>query len=87
MFYLFCCVFLLSLHLVLLPLGSVVKVSFRFLGEESLALRQCRMLFTAAVNDSFTLEQQCGYNSAVPHNVYDCFHWRKYFVAFYTSFI
>lgn len=83
----FSCVFLLSLHLVLLPPGSVAKVSFRFPGEENLALRQCRMLFTAATNDSFFLEQQCGYNSTLLHNVYDYFHWSKDLVAFCTSFI
>lgn len=40
--------------------GISGKISFRFAGEENLALRQCRLL-TAAVNDNFILEQQCGY--------------------------
>lgn len=65
--------------------GISGKISFRFAGEENLALRQCRLL-TAAVNDNFILEQQCGYNSTLPHNVYNYFHWRKDLVAFCTSF-
>ena len=87
MFFIFCCVFLLSLHSVLLPLGSVAKVSFRFPEEENLALRHCRMLFTAAVNDSFILEQQCRYISTLSHNMHDYVHWRKDLVAFCTSFV
>lgn len=59
----------------------------RFPGEENLALRQRRMLFIAADNDSFTTEQQCGYNSTLPRNMYDYFHRRKYSVAFCSSFI
>lgn len=65
--------------------GISGKISFRFAGEENLALRQCRLL-TAAVNDNFILEQQCGYNSTLPHNVYNYLHWRKDLVAFCTSF-
>lgn len=58
----------------------------RFPVEENLALRQRRVLFIAADNDSFTIEQQCGYNSTLPRNVYDYFHRRKYSVAFCSSF-
>lgn len=65
--------------------GISGKISFRLTGEDNLALRQCRML-TAAVNDNFILEQQCGYNSTLSHNLYDYFHWRKDLESFCTSF-
>lgn len=43
-------------------------------------------MLTAAVNNNFILEQQGGYNSTRPYNVYDYFHWAKVLESFCTSF-
>lgn len=57
------------------------KIAFNRRGQPCLEAVQD---VAAAVNDNFILEQQCEYNSTLPHNLYDYFHWRKDMESFCT---